>query len=1120
VKNYNTLINRLDKFIKKYYTNQLIKGVIYFIGLFVAFYLSVVIVEYYAHFDILPRTILFYIYLSLNFIITIRLIVLPLLKLYKIGKRISNEDAAEIIGKHFSEVKDKLLNTLQLKNFENISKSDSDLIEASIDQKIEQLKPIPFNTAIEFKSNRKYIKYSIPPVVILVVLLFTAPSVLTEPTTRLVNHKEFYEIESPFSIKIQNEELIAIQQEDYVLNVKVIGNEVPDIVFLETGGIKYKLNKDNNICFNHVFKNVQKEIEFRLVAGRYNTEAFELKVIPKPIILNFETEFIYPEYLNKKKEIISNTGDIVIPEGTRVGWRFYTRDTKLINLFFDNYKVDVETKSSNTFQYYNTFKKSQNYTIKTSNQFINSTDSLTYAITVIPDAYPTIRVKEFKDSLYESRLFFQGIIKDDYGFSSLNFNYKFFNDTDSIKDNSIRYNMPLSKIKTEHQFFHYFDMSELNVKPGDRIEYYFEVWDNDGINGYKPTRSHKMIFKVPTIEEIENRTKASNDEIKDDLEKTIDEAKKLQDDIDKLNKELINKKKISWQEKKKIEDLLQRQKEMRNRVDRIKEKNINKAEQEKQYKQVNENIIEKQKQLEELFEKVMDEETKMLLEELDKLMEKVDKKNVNEMLDKMKLSAEDLEKQLDRNLEFFKQAELEKKMEETIEKLDEIKEEQQELGEKTDDRINDKEELKKKQENLNDKFDEIKEDIKEIEEMNRNLETPNKLENTDKEQKRIESEMENSSNLLNKGQRKKASQSQKNASEEMENLSEKMKDMQSNMQSNEIAEDIDALRAILENLVRTSFDQEELMNKLKGINKNDPKYVDLIKEQQRIKDGLRMIEDSLIALSKRQISIEPFVNKEISKININVERAINFLLDYQGKAGYSNTKSQAISKQQYVMTSINNLALLLDEALNSMQNQMSNQMKGSKKNCAKPKPGQSGEGMKSIRQLQQELNRQIEQLKNGKKQGKKDGKNPGSKSQSEQLARLAAQQAAIRKMMQEYGEQNGEEGKEGNSNLNKIAQEMEKTETDLVNKMISNETLMRQEEILTRLLESEKAERKRELDKKRESNEAKKRDYSNPNDFLEYKRIKAKEKELLKTVPPELKLFYKKKVNEYFYKFE
>ena len=85
--------------------------------------------------------------------------------------------------------------------------------------------------------------------------------------------------------------------------------------------------------------------------------------------------------------------------------------------------------------------------------------------------------------------------------------------------------------------------------------------------------------------------------------------------------------------------------------------------------------------------------------------------------------------------------------------------------------------------------------------------------------------------------------------------------------------------------------------------------------------------------------------------------------------------------------------------------------------------------------------------------------------------------------------------------------------------MITQETIRRQQEIVTRLLESEKAEREREMDEQRQSNEAKSDNYRNLSQFIEYKKIKQKETELLKTIPPSLNPFYKTKVNEYFNNF-
>ena len=132
---------------------------------------------------------------------------------------------------------------------------------------------------------------------------------------------------------------------------------------------------------------------------------------------------------------------------------------------------------------------------------------------------------------------------------------------------------------------------------------------------------------------------------------------------------------------------------------------------------------------------------------------------------------------------------------------------------------------------------------------------------------------------------------------------------------------------------------------------------------------------------------------------------------------------------------------------------------------------------------------------------------------SEELAKLAAEQERIRKALQEMESQLNEG--EGESR-NAISKKMEETEMDLVNKQITAQTIRRQKEILTRLLEAENSMRERELDNKREGETA--RDYENvlPKAFEEYFRAKEKEVELLKTVPPKLYPYYKKEVTEYF----
>ncbi|MCD4734400.1 MAG: hypothetical protein K8R53_00005, partial [Bacteroidales bacterium] len=239
--NYQILIRKLDGFIRKFYINRLIKGSIYCIALWIVFFISVNALEYYGHFGIIPRTIIFYAYIALNVIVLYWYILVSLFKLYKIGKLISHEEASLIIGKFFPKVSDKLLNTLQLKELAKEDEKSLPLIEASIDQKSSELTPVPFTTAINLKDNIRYTRYLLPPVVVLIILIFAAPSFITEPSSRLIQHSEQFTEPDPFSFIIKNTELKGIQYEDFRLEVQVTGDELPAEVLIQTGTFSRKL---------------------------------------------------------------------------------------------------------------------------------------------------------------------------------------------------------------------------------------------------------------------------------------------------------------------------------------------------------------------------------------------------------------------------------------------------------------------------------------------------------------------------------------------------------------------------------------------------------------------------------------------------------------------------------------------------------------------------------------------------------------------------------------------------------------------------------------------------------------------------------------------------------------
>ena len=1173
-------------------------------GLLVAAFLFLVVAEYFAEFGTTTRTILFYSFLATSGFVLFKYIAIPILKLNKLGEVISYDEAANIVGKHFSNINDKLLNTLQLQRNSG-SILSPELLTASINQKMEELKPIPFTSAIDISENKKYLKFALPPIALMLLVLVIKPSIIKDGTERIVYHQTYFEKAAPFQFSISNKFLEAIQQQDYVLELKLNGNEIPNEVFINVDGIDHKMEKVDNVNFTYTFKNVQKNADFVFNAAGFNSKSYELSVLPKPMLMKFDIQLTYPAYLNKKNETVSNIGDMQLPQGTKMQWVFHTKNTDNIYLNFADTLVDISRSSEDEFSFSKRMMQSTIYSIKTMNHFLKQNpDSVNYTINVVPDQVPLIDVSEKTDSLNPKNIYFSGTIKDDYGFTRLAFKYTHYTQ-DSTGKSVIKNGeqiMGVNKQQITQPYYYFFDASRFNLLPGDKIEYYFEIWDNDGVSGAKSAKTQTLLFKAPTIDEMNETTDKNNSEIKKDLDDGIKKAKDLQKDINELSKKLTEKKQMGYDEKKKLEDILKKQNELKNKIEETKQENQLNNQQQQENQQLDESLLEKQKQLEQLFENIMTPEMKKLFDELNKLMEKLDKNQVQQKLEELKLSNKDMEKELDRTLEAFKQMEVEQKLQQAIDKLDELKNKQDALKKETDgnkensDKKDDKQkpddnksdnkdsksdnkdnkqqdskdkdtksdsnnkdqknnnskELEKKQEELNKQFDDLKKDLKEMQEKNAALEQPNEIPKTDEKQNEISKEMQNSSDQLNQNNKKNASKSQKQASDKMQEMQEMMQKAMDSMQQEQQEEDMQTVRQILENLLNLSFAQEDLMTQLSKLRTDNPQYLKITQTQKKLQDDSKIIEDSLLALSKRQPAISATVNREISAINMNMGKAVYELAERQ--------QSNAQMRMQYSMTSVNNLALLLNEALEQMQKQAkeSKESKPGNGNCKKPgkgqkpssssKPGQGKPSMANMKQMQQQLNKQLEELKKaleqqgnkpgGQKPGDKPGNKPGGQKpggqsgmgqqggqngmlpgmqgqgMSEQLAKMAAQQEALRRQMQQMMDKIKKEG--GSNPGGNIAEMMEQTEKDIVNRQITQETMKRQQDIITKLLESEKAEREREQDEKRKSNEAKNEILSNPTQFLEYKRLREKELELLNTVSPILTPYYKQKVNEYF----
>ena len=1094
--NYVYLLEKIDGFIRKYYLNKIIRGFLFLLAFALLAYIFIVTAEYFGRFDSLVRALLYYSFFLINLWILIWYIGIPALSYFKLGKRISHEQASNIIGQHFGHIKDKLLNTLQLKNLYDLNPEQGQLIEASVKQKVAELKPIPFNLAIKLNENVKYLKFVLSPLAVLLFIFFAAPAVLKESTTRLIYYNQSFIEKAPFEFKILNEKLSAMQGSDFTLLVKMEGKQIPAEVYLEDGINSFKLKKENIIRFNYTFKNVQKNRKFRLVAGKFKSDEYSIDVLKKPNILSFDVFIEYPSYLKKKNEVLKNSGDLTVPEGSKINWKFNTENSELVDIQIIKKKYRIKQKTNNQFLFSYRALENFSYWVRPINKGMIPQESVNYQIEVIPDLFPQIELNESRDSINNQLLYFTGQINDDHGFSKLTFNYRLLDANKNLKE--IRKTINIDILSNQSTFIHAWDISSLTANLGEEIEYYFEVFDNDGVNGPKSIKSIIKTLKIPSQKEIDKIIEAKSEKIKEKMEEAIKMSKELEKESKRLNQELINKQKLGFEEKKQLENLLDKQNELEKLVKEIQKENQENIIGDKTLE--NEQILEKKRQIEELFNQVLDEKTKEILKNIEKLLEKNIKEQSREDLSKVQMDNKSLQKELDRILELYKQLEFDQLLTSAIEKMEQLANEQDKLAEKSKEKGTEIESLKKEQNSLKEKFNDLKSDFEEIRQKNEGLEQKNNFEEPQKDLDNINQDIKESLEKLNKKDQKAAADKQKQAAQKMQDLSDKLKKMQEEGEEEENKLNSNELRQLLENLLNVSFEQEKIMKELRTINPINPDYVLKIQKQKNIQINFKLIEDSLYSLSKRIPQIQSVANKEVQLINLNVKNALENLAERK--------TAEANRDQQYAMTSINNLALMLNEVLEQLEKAQQNGKSGGK--------GKKKQSLSQLSKMQEELNKNMQKARDEMQNQGQQKQGNGKGKMSENFAKMAREQQLIRQSMQEINRLENKDGKGSLGNLDKLIKEMEQTETDLVNKRIKEETLKRQQDILSKLLDAEKAENEREEDQKRESTEGKNQAPINNKIMLEYLKNKEKETDLLKTISPSFNPFYKIKVVDYF----
>lgn len=1057
------LISRLKKYSAREKLSVIAIGAQRLATIILSAFLFFVALESFFHFSSTARTVLILLLVSGSAALSIFLVIRPLIKIGGVDEN-NFQLVALKVGGLFPDIKDDLINSLQLIKQMSEKLYSPSLVYAAFEKTYSKVREINFEGAVSFEKPKSILKYSIAIILLSVLSLSFVPE-FGEAAYRLSRFSQEFIPPARFSFDVIPGNVEATKGESIEIKISVEGIFSGDAINLfkkndsETDFSKIKISRDSSGAFVFLFQTLQNTTEYFLSAEEVESQKYKIIVVDRPIIRELTLTISPPAYSNLPQTVQKDNGNLTALIGTRVNVSLNSSaDISTAKIFFSDSSSVLLSTNNNAAEGSFVVKKDLNYHIKLKDE--KGKDNLspvTYSIASIYDEYPAIDILQpNKDVILSSdqRLAFLLRLKDDFGFEKLELHYRL---------SESRYETPSEKFTSEkidfknsikeQELAYIWNLSQLNLATEDVVQYYFEIFDNDNVSGPKSSRSQLFSVRIPSLDELFAEVDEEHESLAQDLLKTAKEAEELKKEIEKIENELKqDKKEISWEEKEKIEKTIEKFEQLQEKVDELSEQLSNTQEELQKNNLISEETLEKYMEMQKLMSELSNEEMKRAMEKLQNTLQNLDRKQIQQAFENMKFDEEAFKKSLERTINLFKRIQIEQKMDETLKRIEEIEKEQSENEKNTKNsdlnNQSEKKSLEKKQNEITDKLEQLNEEMNELKEK---MSAMNDMPND--EMKKLMEEMEKQMNEslsqeaqknLQEQMKRQSMQKQNQISKNMQNMRDMMKQMQNSMMQNNQMKTFAEMMKLLENILALSKKEEALKEKSRSQDVNQ--FNEALREQESIKRNLENLMKQLSELSQKTFAVTPEMGKALGDAKRSMQNGMEGLQNRNG--------AQAFNSQADAMKSLNQAAMMMKGSLDQM-------MQGG---------GQGG--MMSLMQQLGQLSGQQMSLNNLTQQLEQLSQGGLSPEQQGQLQRLAQQQQLIQKSLEQLNKEAKQSGKSKAipENLEKILKQMQEVITDMRTEKLDDELVQKQERILSKLLDAQRSINERDFEKERESN--------------------------------------------------
>ncbi len=856
------------------------------------------------------------------------------------------------------------------------------------------------------------------------------------------------------------------------------------------------LNGSEVPTYRGTLENVNRPLEYYIDVKGVTSAQYQVTISDEPVVTEFQYRLSFPTYTQLQPQTLPmNTGNIQTLFGTEITFtgrankplteaRLALEESGDLPLEITTTQSILNAQASNaaptSHAMHGAFiaQQTENYRIRiTDAEGFANRDPINYTLTVFKDTPPEVNiVSPARDTVLDNAMLIELEVEasDDYGVQELQLVYRV--ETEGAEEMNIplkRWDVNNASVRRAVSVAYAWDVDPIGIFPGETLAYYVQALDNDNVSGPNIGKSPTYTLRFPSLSELYDSVATEQETEQRGLEDLVDEQADATGLIDTLLGKVRRRQELTFTDENLMQQVLENQKQIEQTAKQLVDDMKQTAKEMEQNQLFDAETIQKYQELQNLMEQALSEEHKEILQKLSEALSRQQMQDQEQAMTDANLSQEQFLQQLERAKSLYEQILLQQELEAAAKQAQALAEQQKALMDTLEASLDSAptNELAKKEDRIGDEFGKLSEKLDklgtEMRELAENKENaPPQIGRIADEIKRLNQFTQEyklpetlaaTSEKLRSEQNSEALKSGREAEQTLTELAQSLDNALAFMEGANANETLTVMREAVESALHLSHLHEEVLSKTSNLRvaSQTDAYVksEVLRLQKLAADeistaeGVSQLSSKLWALGNRQIEVPPEVVWHLNASDDALSRAARALEDRQ--------PTLAMPIQRAALADLNQAIFRLLDAMAQMNQQM------------------GANGMENLMDQLQQLAESQEQLnqmaQNLSQQMREQGQTPGIE---QMMRQLAAQQQLIREATERLAER-AEQMAQMLGSLEGVAEDMTEVERALQQGELDEQVLNRQEQILTRMLDSLKSLQKRDVGKQRKGEVAK-----------------------------------------------